>query len=263
MNKIELVCRNCGKIFLKDYKDYNRALKQGRNYFYCSRQCSAIYRMIDKNKTVKDFSFNEVIIDGVTVIKKNVLKTPQAEVQEIIKPFPLQPEYLVSNKGYVLSKKNNTKKLSPSINPCGYKIVQLMDNNSNQYGISLHKMVAITFLGFPMTPNMQVNHINGDKLNNEITNLEWVTPLENAQHAVRELGRRVGGENCNAKSIVATNIQNKNIKMNFPSLSDAARYCQQLVNYKRDFNTTKIIIWRAVNHYNGRHSAYGYYWEYL
>ena len=47
----------------------------------------------------------------------------------------------------------------------------------------MHRLITSTFL--PTTPERNwVNHIDGDKLNNYISNLEWVTPKENSTHAV-------------------------------------------------------------------------------
>jgi len=53
-------------------------------------------------------------------------------------------------------------------------------NGKNQY---IHRLMAETFLPGPQKEH--VNHIDGNKQNNNITNLEWNTPKENAQHAVR------------------------------------------------------------------------------
>lgn len=137
-----------------------------------------------------------------------------------------------------------------------------MNDNKKPYGISVHTIIAITFLGTPKTSNMQVNHIDGNKQNNDVTNLEWVTPSENSQHAVQILRRNIGKNNNSAKKVIATDINNNNIKIYFPSLYDAAKACQNLNNHKK-ISTTKNIIWKAVHHYENRHSAYGYYWNYL
>jgi DNA-binding CsgD family transcriptional regulator len=44
--------------------------------------------------------------------------------------------------------------------------------------------VATAFIGEPLCENHQVNHIDGNKLNNRVDNLNWLSPLENRQHAI-------------------------------------------------------------------------------
>jgi hypothetical protein len=57
------------------------------------------------------------------------------------------------------------------------------------------RVVAQAFLGEPTHPKMQVNHKNGNFLDNSIQNLEWVTPSENMKHAYRTgLRKRMQGE---------------------------------------------------------------------
>ena len=59
-----------------------------------------------------------------------------------------------------------------------YYVVQLSDGKNH----FIHRLMAKTFLPGPEKPH--VNHIDGNKRNNNITNLEWATPSENSQHAV-------------------------------------------------------------------------------
>lgn len=88
-------------------------------------------------------------------------------------------KYEVSNLGHVRStlKKINKK---PSINK-GYHKVGIIENNCKKERF-IHRLVAKAFIPNPEN-KPEVNHINGDKSNNTISNLEWVTPKENMAHS--------------------------------------------------------------------------------
>ena len=63
----------------------------------------------------------------------------------------------------------------------GYHCLKFTVNNVRTTHL-VHRLVAITFLG-TFTTRKEVNHIDGNKQNNSIKNLEWVTRDENMQHA--------------------------------------------------------------------------------
>jgi hypothetical protein len=60
------------------------------------------------------------------------------------------------------------------------------------------RLVVISFLGLPNNPNDQANHIDFDRSNNLLTNLEWKTPSGNVQHSV--LAGRWAGPHDSAKN---------------------------------------------------------------
>lgn len=64
-----------------------------------------------------------------------------------------------------------------------YKHVSLQDNG-REYTRNIHKLVAENFLG-DRPEGMEINHKDGNKRNNCLENLEYVTRKENAQHAIR------------------------------------------------------------------------------
>ena len=51
--------------------------------------------------------------------------------------------------------------------------------------VLVHRIVALTFLGEPPEPNMTVNHIDGNRKNNHIENLEWLSLADNIRHGYR------------------------------------------------------------------------------
>jgi len=101
-------------------------------------------------------------------------------MKEIWKDITGFNKYQVSNTGKVKHKLKN-KCLKGRPNKKGYLKVALYNNDIIK-NFSIHRLVALHF-----KPNfdckLQVNHIDGNKLNNNIDNLEWVSPRENQFHA--------------------------------------------------------------------------------
>jgi hypothetical protein len=89
--------------------------------------------------------------------------------------------YQVSNYGRVKSLKNKSKPFKKfSVGKVGYPYVALWQNNK-QLVFYIHRLVATYFI--PNKENKKyVNHINLDKLDFRIENLEWVTNMENSYH---------------------------------------------------------------------------------
>jgi hypothetical protein len=115
------------------------------------------------------------------------------------KPVPIQQFhhlYEVSNLGRLRSfpkttadgRKLKAKVIKPTVNNSGYLQFKL-HNNKFRFNINAHKLVAITFgLIFwneHSLTEFQINHIDGNKHNNSVSNLEACTPSENLQHAYR------------------------------------------------------------------------------
>lgn len=86
-----------------------------------------------------------------------------------------------------------------SLSVQGYFKVTLC-KNGKCIQLYIHKLVAENFLDNPEN-KLQANHIDGIKINNHISNLEWVSPLENMTHA-RNLGLlNIKGENNHFHSL--------------------------------------------------------------
>lgn len=89
------------------------------------------------------------------------------------------PEYLVSDKGEIYSIRRG--KILSLHDRGGYSSVMFCVKGEKKR-VNVHREVAKAFLPNPLNLP-QINHIDGDKKNNNVSNLEWVTSSENAQHA--------------------------------------------------------------------------------
>jgi hypothetical protein len=90
-------------------------------------------------------------------------------------------EYLISNDGEVKSFKQNKVKIVAQANYKGYKKITLCKNNKTTT-FFVHRLVAMHFIHNPLN-KPTVNHIDGNKQNNHVDNLEWATQKENVMHA--------------------------------------------------------------------------------
>ncbi len=124
-----------------------------------------------------------------------------------------------------------------------------------------HRIKAITFIPNPEN-KLEINHIDGNKLNNELSNLEWCTRIENARHAhrlwlIKNYRFRVNHpckgkfwkDNQNAKPIIQYSLEWELIQ-EWWSVSDASR-----------------LLWIRVSDISGawlwkRKTAWWFIWEY-
>lgn len=74
--------------------------------------------------------------------------------------------------------------LQPYVNMDGYLMYALHNANHKHTTMSMHRAVAIGFIPNPEN-KPEVNHIDGNKLNNHISNLEWTFSYENMEHALK------------------------------------------------------------------------------
>ena len=83
--------------------------------------------------------------------------------------------------------------------------MQVCLTNKNTY--SIHRLVALTFIENEEN-KPEVNHIDGNKLNNHISNLEWCTTQENLEHKrINNLGKTLKAK------LSATGINNSQAKL--------------------------------------------------
>lgn len=132
--------------------------------------------------------------------------------------------YRVSNDGQVksLSRKEKSKAnstrirkgqfMKPKLTHDGYHEHTLSKACKREY-IRTHRIVMMAFSPIDEYMDMEVNHINGIKLDNRLENLEWVTTKANIQHSI-EIGLQnpVGSSNANAKTTEEQVISARRLK---------------------------------------------------
>lgn len=116
----------------------------------------------------------------------------------------------------------------------GYLRVKLRRNGRSE-NKSVHRIVAETFIKKPDKNNLQVNHIDGDKYNNHVTNLEWCTSKDNINHAFEN------GLNTINNRIILTNLKT-NEQHKFISQRKASDFLSQKQNYICRMLTKDIFV---------------------
>lgn len=108
--------------------------------------------------------------------------TTQEEVWKPIKDY--EKYYEVSNLGNVKSLHKNKQKI---LKPCksGEYLRVVLQKNGTSKTNSIHKLV-IQHFNETSTPDQCINHIDGNKVNNNINNLEWCTFRQNTKHAIQK-----------------------------------------------------------------------------
>lgn len=160
----------------------------------------------------------------------------------MIAPLYCCSDYNVDSDGFIISKRNN-KPMRPSKTKKGYLVTTIMVGGK-RISIQIHAAVAKTFLGDRSSDGLQINHKDGNKENNSIDNLEWVSPQDNMRHAADvlrcfdDIAKRL------SKPINGYDKLTGDHKYYFESISDGARFfCDE----GKDYRCIKTSLWRALS----------------
>lgn len=104
--------------------------------------------------------------------------------KQISKLYPnVKNCYWINDQGEIYNK-NTGNKISSKIERDGYVRVSLMKKGGGTTYVPIHRVFMMAFKPVIDMDKKQVNHIDGNKQNNSLDNLEWVTPKENIHHAI-------------------------------------------------------------------------------
>ena len=159
--------------------------------------------------------------------------------------------YKVSNWGRIMSLNyNGTGKprlLKPGKSKDGYLRV-VLSKNKEKKTCKVHRLIAQTFIPNPENKS-EVNHIDEDKTNNGVENLEWSTPKENSNHGTRnERMRKTLTNGKLSKTVLQLSLSGDLIR-EWDSVAECGR---------NGFNTSHICACC-----NGKRKTHkGFRWEY-
>ena len=94
------------------------------------------------------------------------------------------PNYLIYEDGKVFSKKSN-KFLKHNLGNNGYKRITLCSNNKPTYHL-IHRLIGLHYIPNPDNKS-QIDHIDRNRLNNDISNLRWATRKENMNNKSKRI----------------------------------------------------------------------------
>lgn len=121
------------------------------------------------------------------------------------------PLYRIYNNGVIIkdrsnSNKNDFKLLKHSISVKGYHTVNVYDKNMKERKERVHRLVALAFVEGETNVKNIVNHIDGNKDNNHVDNLEWCSIIYNNRHAIEQLGVSRKGESNGSSKLTESQV---------------------------------------------------------
>jgi len=132
--------------------------------------------------------------------------------------IPGFPNYVLSDlQVYRKVSENTLRKIKPILMANGYHTITMTDTEGKQKKVFLHRIIAKAHLPNPENKRT-VNHIDGNKTNNTLSNLEWATDAEQQKnlYTTREHTKK-------GRSVEVWNADKTELLHTYPSVSEASR----------------------------------------
>jgi hypothetical protein len=143
--------------------------------------------------------------------------------------------YKINNKGEIINRNNIL--MNYNINK-GYQMLELKADDNTYKTLKVNRLVALTFLENPNNYEI-VNHIDENKLNNNVENLQWCNHKQNISHSQ---GKKVNQINIETNEIIKT----------FDTINDAFR------ELNKNYGANIRLVCECK-----RKSAFGYKWSFM
>ena len=144
-------------------------------------------------------------------------------------------DYNITKNGEVIN--NNTNRvLKPQLNGKGYYRVSIGGKL-----MFVHRLVAQKYIPNPEN-KAQVNHKDGNKLNNNVNNLEWVENIENRKHAV-EKGLHLSGEKCSYSKLTENQVLciREHNEISNPEFAKLFNVSRNTISSARNYKSWKMV----------------------
>ena len=149
--------------------------------------------------------------------------------------------YFATDDGHIYSE-HLKRNISEYTDKDGYKKVRLSNGDGSRKVFSVHRLILETFEPNPNSSILQVNHKDGNKANNSLSNLEWVTCKENINHGYKlglysNIGDNNNGDHklCTAQVLEIINLLLEH-KMTIQAIADkfqVSKFAIESIKYKR------------------------------
>ena len=209
LNIKEIMLQNIDLKSIVVHKSLNREQTKlfienlNEEYVYFKQQFNLNKDQVKRAKRVIFSIYENNIVDGFTKVKS-------------------LENYCINEYGLILNIRTRGI-VVPSISKKGY--LQVCLTNKNTY--SIHRLVALTFIENKKN-KLEVNHKDGNKLNNHVSNLEWNTTQENLEHKrINNLGKTLKAK------LSATGINNSQAKLDEEDVIFIRTNCETIIDIKK------------------------------